>query len=178
MEKAPESVDLERVSPAIRSMVETIVGGLEVEDAFSATFSIIDRILSAESEEDVFAGLGALDHARDELLGIPIEVTSVRWNASTFHGETNVGFYCIFDYVNLYSGEKRTASVGSLNCMAQLYQLDRLGKLPYPIVLSRTEQPTKSGFYPLFFRPISENDRENIAERGNAPIDVGNEPAF
>lgn len=161
----PQRADLEKASPRIVEMVESITSTLVVEDKFEVSLSILDRILSAENEEDVFAGLGTVDHARDQLMNIPIEVTEVTWNASTFEGETSFGFYAIFQYVNLYNGEKRTATVGSLNCMAQLYALDKLKKLPYQVVLATTERPTASGFYPLFFRPISEDDRERIAER-------------
>lgn len=175
VEVKPTTADIEQMSPAIRAMVDTISSTLDVEDAFQASLSILDRILQAETPEDVFKGIGALVHARDTLVNIPIEVSDIRWNVSTFEGETNVGFYCIFDFVNLLTNEKNTGSVGSLNCMAQLYALEKLGAMPYSLVLCRTDKPTKSGFYPLFFRPVSEEERERISIANGEPVE-GEEP--
>lgn len=162
VEKSAPVLELERLSPSVREMVESVAGTISVEDKFEISLSIIDRILNAETEEDVFAAVGALVHSRDELVNVPIEVTDVRYNVSRFEGETSLGFYAVFDFVDLRNNVKKTGSVGSLNCMAQLYRLAKLGKLPAELKLSRTAAPTASGFYPLFFVPLSETDRENI----------------
>lgn len=160
-----KSSALETMSPRIVEMVTTIQGQLVEQDSWEASLSIIDRILSSEDEDAVFAGFGSLTHARDELIGVPIEVLPpLRWNVSDFQNDNALGFYAVFDYVDLRNMTKKTGSVGSLNCMAQLYALEKLGKLPKELALDRVTRPTKSGYLPLFFRPVSEADMERIAD--------------
>lgn len=150
--------------PGIRRLVAEVVDSVSSSDPAGVSLDIVERILNAEDEEGIFGATGELIHARDFLMGVPIEVVEIRWNESTIEGaENSLGFYCVFDYVDLRTAEKAVGSVGALQCMAQLQTLNRLGMLPYSLVLTRTQKPTQRGFYPLFFRPMNDEEKERVA---------------
>jgi hypothetical protein len=154
----------------VRAMIDTVSSQIVDANPAEVSLTIIERILSSASPDEVFANAGALVK-NEHLLGVPIEVTGIAWQESTFEGETSLGFYCVFDFVNLETNQKGSAGAGALSAMTQLYQLNLLGKLPYEMVLTTTTKPTKTGYYPQYFRPLSEQERDRLMERGGTPVD-------
>lgn len=160
-EQATQEVEFyeRNLPPAVRTMIDTVRSGIEVGDTIEVTVDILDRILSAQTAEEVFAGMGGLTAAKD-IQGDPIEILSVDWRPSDYKGETAVGFYAVFEVRNLIEDEKQTVGCGSLNIMAQLFSLNRLGALPFAAVITQTDKPTDSGYYPMFLRPMTDLDYE------------------
>lgn len=122
-----------------------------MEDPEEISRSIVERILKAETFEDVFAPQ-AVRHAR-ELLDVPLVVHGIRFNQSDF--EAGFGFYCLVDCTDAETGESVVVSVGGRNVMAQLFRADQLGVFPAKLKFTQPARPTRQGYWPLWLTPAT-----------------------
>lgn len=109
---------------------------------------ITERIMAATTVDDVLSGASSELTKAENILGVPLMILSVRFNASDFALTNPLGAYAVMDCVTT-QGEKRVVSCGSETVMAQLYRLITMDALPVHVQINRTERATKSGFHPM-----------------------------
>lgn len=122
---------------------------------------IADRILSAETVDDVFAFAEAGTKSGEDIIGRPILITELEWMRSGF--TDGFGFYALITVID-GKGNTEQVSIGAGNACAQLFRLSRMddkvtGKpalFVTPMTLFKRERATASGYYPLWFRPVSD----------------------
>lgn len=145
------------------AQIERLIAGTSADaelwaqtNSEDASKAIVARILSAEDEDAVF-GMGEKATSADEVIGTPLFLRSVRFALSSY--EVGPPVYALLDVAD-DAGEKLTVSCGSRNVMAQVHQLDKLGKLPlaYPVQIVRADRPTSAGFYPMWLRRWDEQE--------------------
>ena len=122
----------------------SVLGDLDPEEA---ALEIIGRVLGAQTVEQVLAEPRIVG-ART-MLGVPIELHSVRFNRSDFEG---TGAYSLLEVIDLTNGEPTLITCGAHQVMAQAYKLQELGGLPAVVQLVETAKATKAGFRPMFLR--------------------------
>lgn len=103
------------------------------------------RILGAETVEDVFAPVEAVDFG--ELIDSEIEVLELRRGTSDF--ESGLGVFLVVSF-RIGDGPREVTTTGSSTVMVQLLRANAMGKIPGLRVIPRkAKTPTKRGFYPL-----------------------------
>lgn len=117
-----------------------------MDDPEDISRAITDRILQATTADEILAPQGLIS-ARD-LLDVPIALTGVRWQASTY--EEGAPVYAILEAKVLQSGDRVSVSCGARSVLAQAFQLQRRGFLPADVVIRQKGEPTRSGFRPLW----------------------------
>lgn len=109
---------------------------------------INDKIFSATTVDDVLGGVaGEAIHAED-IIGVPLLITAVRFNASDVMNANALPAYAVMETVTT-SGESKVVTCGATTVMAQLYKLIVLSALPQPVFIRRSAKPTRNGFYPM-----------------------------
>jgi hypothetical protein len=120
-----------------------ILGEGEWENAISddpeeVTREIARRILTAESEGDIYKQDSTL--SATDVLGVPLNIRTVRWQKSRMDGAANV--FAIIGATRLNDGSDLLITCGGRNVMAQLLQAGRLGKIPSEMPVMFTEKET------------------------------------
>lgn len=134
---------------------KAIIGEAELPaspDPEAMSRAIMERILAADSFESVFAPQH-IAAWRDVLLDVPVVVTDVRFNRSTYEQGSPV--YAICDVVDP-NGETRTVHCGGANVLAQLVTGLRYGwlvKEGRPVKLVKKE--TSAGFDALWLEAVA-----------------------
>lgn len=137
--------------PDPREVVAWIMGTAEQEqgDPEDTARSILARILSADSADQLLTGHRVV-HAQ-EILGIALDITAVKWQRSTLEGASNV--YAVVTATPLGSEQTQTITCGGRNVMMQLLNAQHRGFLPLRCVIQRSAKPTANGFHPLWLEP-------------------------
>jgi len=104
---------------------------------------IVERILSAESAQDVLAAQGTL--AAKDVLGVPMKVTGVHWMPSDLPGSK---VYGVLDAV--IRNKRVSVTCGSRTVMVQLWKLNDLGVFPISVQICESPTPTANGFRPMW----------------------------
>lgn len=108
------------------------------------------RILEATTVEDVLGnGQSEVLKARD-VLGIPLMVMAVRFQASDYQNDENpLPAYMILECATT-QGEKRIVVNGSQTVMTQIYKLITMDALPAPVIFRQVDRATRGGFRPMY----------------------------
>jgi len=141
-------LDDAQVERALRGQLDASAT-IAIEDPQAVALSIIERILASEDADEVFQGQKAIG-GRDAL-GRPFTLNGVRWHRSRFEaeeGKMQVPVFAVLDASFLDDGERVALTTGSLNVMAQAYQLGRLGELPCDVKIEEAAEQTAAGFHP------------------------------
>lgn len=112
--------------------------------------AILEQIAQATTPGDLDApwnagGFGAL-------AGIPIRVYGIRKMPSDFG--SGLSFFLVVDGARLDSGEKITATTGSVSVVAQLVKAWSLDAFPWDVVPTLAKRPTKDGYYPMHLENV------------------------
>lgn len=122
---------------------EGILGG--VPDAGQDGIEgILEQIAAASDTAGLDApwragGLGAY-------IGTPLVITGIRKMPSDFG--SGLSCFLVIDGAVRATGEKVTATTGSLSVVAQLLKAWQLDAFPVLVVPRASERPTKDGYYP------------------------------
>lgn len=131
---------LEAMEARLASMV-----GAPVDESRAAINAIVEQIFSADTPEEVLAdseGVGA-----DEMRDIPLRLESVRFERSTI--EAGEPFYAVMMCVDSRTGKTVVVTCGAMRVVAQIMKLVQLNALPANIVIKRSKNPTRKGYWPL-----------------------------
>jgi len=120
----------------------------EEGDSKAAAFDIMSRILTGATADEVLSPADAVTHARD-FLDVPFVIESFKLNPSTMNGEGPPAYAIMSGHTD--DGSPVTVSCGSVNVMAQLHRLQRIGGLPAEVKIVEGN-PTAAGFRPLWLR--------------------------
>lgn len=141
-------------------LVKFMSGELEpaLMDPAEIQLAITNRILAAESVEDVLTMAGTLQV--DQVLLRPFKIRDVRIQKSAFTESAGPAVFAIIDAHFLDTPDDQTdvLTCGGANVLAQiaaLDNLDRSGKVPgalrdTAVKLTRTVRPTARGYHPLW----------------------------
>jgi hypothetical protein len=126
---------------------------LSLDTAEEASNRILENILRAETDDDLWAASeGSLLSFR-EALGEPLEVLEITPRQSRY--EQGLGYYFAVKAVNLKTNVSKMYASGSHSVMAQLFNLQRRGRIPGVRVLPyQKPEPTAAGYYPMFLQPV------------------------
>lgn len=122
----------------------------EIEDPEIVARQITERILSADSAEEVLGGMQAI-HAQD-VLTRPFTLHGVRFLRSRFND--GAGVFAVLDAEFGDDGSRQSVTCSSKNVMAQAVQLWRLGALPRDVVLKQSDTPTANGYNVLWLEAV------------------------
>lgn len=121
------------------------LAGVESLPPELAALSIVARIAEAKTADEV-GQRGDVDHARD-WIGQPFALTGYRWLASDFAEGPQA--YMVLDGVD-DDGAPVVITCGALNVMVAAWRYADLGALPFSVVLSEADKPSKAGFRPMW----------------------------
>lgn len=140
---------VKRDDNVVAALVEgTAMPEARIEDPEVVAQEIAQRILGAA---DVDAILGMFESTpMQELLGVPLEITDVRFNASTFTEGPPV--YAVITATRLDTSEGVTATCGGRSIMAGLYRMWQLEAFPQRLQIVESKNPTKAGYKPLLLK--------------------------
>lgn len=133
------------VKEAFLALVDAVpeAGG----DAYSR---IVAQILAAESVDDLDAPWQA--NSLRLMLNRPIRVDTIRRMPSDF--TEGLGFFLVLDGVELDTGERITATTGSVAIVAQLVRAHSLGELPLTVIARASSRPSANGYTPLHLEMV------------------------
>jgi hypothetical protein len=92
--------------------------------------SIMNAILSAETEEELFAVIEQSTVDARSRLGIPLRVLGVKLNASSIANSSLPG-YCIIECVNHQTGKTELVTCGAGSVVAGMVKLHELNAVPH-----------------------------------------------
>lgn len=118
---------------------------LVIDTSANAIEDIVGRVLDAETVDDVLADDSAI--GADEILGVPIQIWSVKVNESEVQGA--LPFYAVIEGVRQDTGENVVVTCGSVKVCAQLMKLDRLKAFPVVVKIVKKDKATLAGYFPL-----------------------------
>jgi hypothetical protein len=99
----------------------------------TAVLSIMDNILAAETEDDIFAAANAGTTSGKDYLDRPFLLPSenIDWKLSgaVFREQGNFPFYALFRAIDMGTGEEITVNCGGFSFVTTLWQLSALGHL-------------------------------------------------
>jgi hypothetical protein len=147
---------------ALDLVEQSLVEGVELpelDDPDEIARQIIVRILKADDVEQVLEPAGALG-ARD-LLGVPLEISAVRWQRSSLDG--GPALFALIEAQRLDEGEPVVVTCGGRNVLAQLLRLAQLSAFPQVVRIVEAERETSRGYRPLWLVP---------AQKGAKPPDA------
>lgn len=128
-----------------------------MEERTLAHSDLTARVLAAETLEDIFASASGAATKVDDILGVPVLLTSVDDYLPSDFSESESAYGCfVVLSVSTLNGEKLTVTTGASTIMQQVYKLVAGGHLPAAVIFSKTEKPTAAGFYPKFLRDGSD----------------------
>lgn len=126
----------------VAALVEgTAMPEARIEDPEVVSREIAEKILGAGSVEEI---LGMFESTpMQDLLGVPLEVTGVKFNASSFTEGPPV--YAVISATRLDTSEGVTATCGGRSIMAGLYRMWQLDAFPQRLQVVESKNPTKDG---------------------------------
>lgn len=163
----PALVPMEQVLNMLAGMKE-----ISAQSAEDIQANILADYLNAASLDDLLAQ-GTTVAAQD-VLGLPITVTGVKWNESKVKNGPPV--YAVITAVG--DGKPLTITCGSMNVMTQLYKAADAGWLPFDGVIDELAYETQQGYRPMFFRAAVPDDKDAWkAKAAKAPKGAKAKPA-
>jgi hypothetical protein len=159
--------DVATTAPLSAELVETFsrMAMIIPEPDDNAMENILEQILGASSWEEL-ADPWDTDNA-EKLVGKTIRIDRVTRHPSDFSG--GIGVFLVMHGVEMRTGEKIAAPVGSLAVMAQLVRAHTAGWLPLFAEMVIADRPTKEGFRPQHLKFVGQTKREPAAETETAP---------
>lgn len=133
-------------------LAKLLAGDAEIAiiDPAKAQKAIADRIMAAETLDDVFDMSGS--DASETILNRTFKLTETpQVHKSGF--EKGPGAYMVITAVFDDTGEVKTFNCGGVNVMHQMAKLQEFGKLDLTLKIIKAEKPTASGYYPLWLQP-------------------------
>jgi hypothetical protein len=129
------------------------------DDEFRADIAaIMENILRADSEEEVFARQEAGGVASKDYVNRPftLSVEGIQWKLTghAFREGGSFPFYAMLKVVDSETGNDMLINAGGATVVAVLDKLARLGALDEPRSLMFVEKPVASGFSVILLRPI------------------------
>jgi hypothetical protein len=129
---------------------------LSLDNAEEATKRIIEAILRAESDDELWAASEGSLLSLGEAVGEHLEIRGITLRESRVDG--GLGYYYAVETVNLKTNVKKNYATGSNSIMAQLFNLQRRGKIPgIKIIPLRKVEATASGYHPMFLQPVRDH---------------------
>jgi hypothetical protein len=129
---------------------------LSLDNSEEATKRIIEAILRAESDDELWAASEGSLQSLGEAIGEHLEIRSITLRESRVEG--GLGYYYAVETVNLKTNVKKNYATGSNSIMAQLFNLNRRGKIPgIKVIPLRKVEATASGYHPMFLQPVQYN---------------------
>ena len=139
------------------SAVADILMGKEVafaaqyEDPAEVQRQIVARILSAETAEDVLRPQNTV--SAEDILGVPLHVTNVRWMQSRVK-DAAIPVFALIEATRGDDGAAVIVSCGALQVMASCLRLAQLGAIPFDAIFVQKDTPTASGYYPIWMENV------------------------
>lgn len=133
---------VKRDDAVVAALVEgTAMPEARIEDPEVVAQEIAQRILGATDVETI---LGMFESTpMQDLLGVPLDVAGVRFNASTFTEGPPV--YAVIEATRLDTGEGVTSTCGGRSVMAALYRMWQLDAFPQKLQVVESKNATKAG---------------------------------
>lgn len=174
------ATDTEDFLPHIRSLI----GKLELEatvDSKSSTYSIMERILAAETEEEIFdaqeaGSIGSKDHT---LQPFRLQASGIEWKKSgqVYIDQGGFPYYALLHVTDIATGEELVINAGGpsvVSVLSNLLSLDGderpIEKRPFERYreeggrpLQFVPKPVASGFSVILLRPVK-TDSPGVAE--------------
>ena len=124
-----------------------------VQDPKEVQRQIAERILSADDADSVLVQTETTPGK--DMVGVPITIKGVRWMQSRVKDRNDsLQVYALIDAVRLDDGEAVLISCGAMQVVAQLVRFKQLDALPIDCMIGTTDEPTASGYYPLWLEKI------------------------
>lgn len=152
------TVDLDAVRAALIDGIELP----EADDPDLIARQIVLRILQADTPEKVLEP--AATTSAQDILGVPIEVASVRWAKSSLEGGPPL--FAIFEGQRLDEGEPVVVTCSGRNVMAQAVALTAQDAWPLTIKFVQAERQTSRGYRPLWLAPATAGRRSHADKPG------------
>jgi hypothetical protein len=157
-----EAIDLAKVPPRVRQLVERLSLNATVGTA-GAQLDIMDQILSATTEEELFAAANAGTTSGQDVAGQAFLIKDWEYKRSA-PGYVEKGafpYYVLLRAQMVMDGRELVLNCGGFTVVSVIDGLDRLGKLSeaiaqkggYPMVLEARQ--TTSGFDVLIPHPYA-----------------------
>lgn len=141
--------------PDALDVLQCIAGQADFEDtnAEDSVRSIMARILTSP---DVDSALRQGQTVKaDDLKGVPLEVTGVRWSKSTFDKGPTV--FAIMYAHREDTNENVVVACGGQQVMTQLWYVWQKDEWPIRVKIVPSARPTAAGYYPLWLEPLATN---------------------
>jgi hypothetical protein len=147
-------------------LLELIRGGElpEVEDPLEVKQMIVARILSAETEAEVFEAGGST--AANDLKDVAIELRDVKVMRSEIDGALPV--YMLLDAVIEDTGRPIVLNTSAARLMAQAWRAKELGLLPKRVKVVEVAKPKPGQSAPIGLAVLEQERAGGGAERGAA----------
>lgn len=153
---APKNTPGTDLDPVTPDPFKQAAGVAKITDPKDAANAIVQRILAAETLEDVFRLQGTL--SADDIQDRVFDLIGVQFRDSDY--EDGVGVYAFISALFHDTGEVAPITCGGSNVCAQLLKASQIigfqedGETltqPYPgLKLVKADKPTKRGYYPLW----------------------------
>lgn len=150
----------------VKAMAQAIAIEASIEDPTASSenfvYEIMDNILSAETEEEVYEAQEVGTTGTKDFVGVAFRLkdANISWRKSGMWDPTKPGsfpFFAVMTVTRLDTGEDEVVSGGGLTFVASLYRLQQLNAFDSheadggkPLVI--TAKPTGSGFHVLMLK--------------------------
>lgn len=143
-------------------------GGIDVQ------LDILESILAAESEEEVFERQTLGGISSKDYVNIPFRLRSegIDWKRSAFQGSKNFPYFMLLHVVEMGSGEEKVITAGgvtTVGVMARLQELDSFAAWePEGKPLMFVSKTAMSGYDYLLVQPVKlpEQTKQSTKRRG------------
>lgn len=112
---------------------------------------IMEQIWNATTDEELVL-VGQATPWQD-LLGVPVEITSFTWRKSQYDQGAKVFF--VIQATRLDDGERVVLTTSGKNVIMALANIARRDAFPFTGMLQRSEKPTAAGYHPLWLVPVA-----------------------
>jgi hypothetical protein len=130
---------------------------LFVDDDDTSQADMLRRVLSANTNEEIFAGLPGLDNVTSHL-GESLTITKVTGLRNSDYPEAVLGVFLIVEAVGV-EGDVFALAIGSADGIVKFLQANDKGTFPMVVKFSQSTRPTKNGFYPVNVEFIGDTER-------------------
>lgn len=165
--EAPQEMVLSEQFKNMKSMIDLLKIEVSIgeQDTSTDIASIMENILSGESEEEVFARQEIGSTATKDYLNKPfaLKAEDITWKASLLKGDGfTFPFYALLRVTDIESGEELTLNGGGATFVSVLWKLQQLSAFDgfengRPLIL--VGKPTASGQTVVLLKPIAGSKR-------------------
>lgn len=131
--------------------------GLPEEDPQAVAEAIVDQILTATEDDEIFGITGGTKGTK-EMVNVPLELRDVAFRNTQIvekDGTVKQGVYALLDAIELESGELVILNTSSPRIMAQALRLKELERLPKKVVVTEVAVAKPGQSAPLGLQPIA-----------------------